>query len=529
LSATKDHIDVLLVEDDEEDYLLTKSLLSRLDGVWHELHWVGDYPTALSAARDGDYDVCLVDYRLGAANGIQLIRDLVASGHDLPVIVLTGQGDREVDIEAARAGAADYLVKGEVSPALLERTIRYAMRSHADMRALRESEETLRQAQKMEAVGRLAGGVAHDFNNMMSVVIGYSELVLASLDVAHPQRQDIEEIKRAGERASAMTNQLLAFSRKQVFQTRIVDVNTVVIEVKKLLQHVLGEDIELAGILDPALEPIEVDPGQLEQVIMNLAINARDAMPMGGKLTIETANVELDDDPLSHVDVQPGPYVLLSVTDTGVGMEAETIRQIYEPFFTTKEEGKGTGLGLATVFGIVKQSGGDISVDSTPGQGATFKVYLPHSQAPIDRIQPAAPSTSTPRGSETILLVEDEELLRSLERKMLEQRGYTVLEAQSVGHAFEIARDHKGAIDLLLTDVVMPELSGRELAKQLAVERPEMRILYMSGYAADAITRHGVLEPGIAFLPKPLTGTLLAQKLREVLDGPSAFISDAAI
>jgi CheY-like chemotaxis protein len=354
---------------------------------------------------------------------------------------------------------------------------------------------------------------------MMSVVIGYSDLVLASLDAAHPQREDIEEIKRAGERASAMTNQLLAFSRKQMLQTRVLDANAVVADVEKLLRHLLGEDVEFASILDPALAPIEADPGQLEQVFMNLAINARDAMPMGGKLTVETANVELDDDYASHhPDVKPGSYVMLAVTDTGAGMSPETMRQIFEPFFTTKDEGMGTGLGLATVFGIVKQSGGDISVDSEPGRGTTFKVYLPRAQAEVDRIEPAAVSTEPSRGSETILLVEDEELVRNLVRKMLDQRGYTVLEARGVGHALELAHDHNGAIDLLLTDVVMPELSGRELAERLAVERPEMKVLYTSGYAGDAITHHGVLEPGIAFLAKPLTATSLAQKVREVLD-----------
>ena len=512
---------VLLVEDDEEDYLLTKDLLSRLDGVRHEIHWVSDYGSALSAAHEGDHDVYLVDYRLGADDGIELVRELVAAHHDVPVIVLTGQGNHEVDVEAARAGAVDYLVKGEVSPELLERTIRYAMRGHADMRALRESEEGLRQAQKMEAVGQLAGGIAHDFNNMMTAVIGYSELVLARLEDAHPLRHEVEEIKRAGERASAMTHQLLAFSRKQVLQPRVFDLNTVVAEVDGLLQRLIGENVELVSVLDPALEPIEADPGELEQVIMNLAINARDAMPTGGKLTIETANVELDEDYASHhFDVEPGPYVLLAVSDTGVGMEAETMRHIFEPFFTTKEEGKGTGLGLATVFGIVKQSGGDIHVYSEPSRGTTFKIYLSRTQAPVDRIEPVVVSTKPPRGSETILLVEDEELVRSLERKVLEASGYTVLEAHNVSHALELAQSHHGIIDLLLTDVVMPQLSGRELAERLTVRRPEMKILYASGYAADAITRHGVLEPGIAFLPKPLTPTSLARKVREVLDTP---------
>ena len=522
-SRAPGQIAVLLVDDDADDYLLTKDLLSKLDGDRYDIQWVSDHRSALRAAHEGEHDVYLVDYRLGADDGIELVRELIANGHDVPVIVLTGQGNRDVDVEAAQAGAADYLVKGEVSPALLERTIRYAMQGRAHLRALRESEEGLRQAQRMEAVGQLAGGVAHDFNNMMSVVIGFSEFVLAHLDDAHPQRAHVEEIMRAGKRASTMTQQLLAFSRKQVLDPRVFDLNTVVADVETMLQRLIGEDIELVSVLDPELEPIEADPGQLEQVLMNLVINARDAMPTGGKLTIETANVDLDAEYASrHLDVVPGPYVLLAVSDTGVGMEAETLRQIFEPFFTTKEEGKGTGLGLATVFGIVKQSGGDIHVYSEPSQGTTFKIYLPRTQAPVDRVEPPVAGTKPARGTETVLLVEDEELVRSLERKVLEESGYTVLEALSANHALELAEQHDGVIDLLLTDVVMPQLSGRELADLLAPERPEMRILYASGYTADAITRHGVLEQGIAFLPKPLTPTSLLRKVREVLDAPLA-------
>ena len=521
MSVTKDRIDVLLVEDDEEDYLLTKDLLSRLDGVRHELHWVRDCRSALRAAREGDHDVYLVDYRLGAEDGIELIRELVAAGHDVPVIVLTGQGNHDVDVEAARAGAADYLIKGEVSPVLLERTIRYAIRGRADLRALRESEEELRQAQKMEAVGRLAGGVAHDFNNMMSAVIGFSELVLARLEGAHPLRHYVEEIMRAGERASALTNQLLVFSRKQVLEPRVLDLNRIVADVERLLQRLIGEDVELVSVLDPALEPVVADPGQVEQVIVNLAVNARDAMPTGGKLTIETANVELDEDYASrHLDVEPGSYVLLAVTDTGVGMEADTAERIFEPFFTTKEEGRGTGLGLATVFGVVKQSGGAICVDSEPGRGTSFKIYLPRTRATVETLDVHAVPPEGPRGSETILLVEDEQIVRDLEREALEESGYTVLEARSASHALELAQEYRGTIDLLLTDVVMPELSGHEVAERLTARRPEMKVLYASGYTDGAIVRHGVLEPGIAFLPKPLTPASLARKVREVLDAP---------
>jgi signal transduction histidine kinase len=412
-NAERQLVDVLLVDDDEEDYLLTKDVFGEIEGTRYALHWVGEYRLALEALQERDYDVCLVDYRLGAENGIQLIRELVAAGHDLPVIVMTGQGDRDVDVEAAQSGAADYLIKGEVTPTLLERTLRYAMRRRADLRALRESEADLRQAQRMEAVGQLAGGIAHDFNNMMTAVIGFSDLVLARLESGDPVRHDIEEIKRAGQRAAAMTNQLLAFSRRQVLKPRVFDLNTVVADVEKLLQRLIGEDIELVSVLDPALQPIEADPGQLEQVIMNLAVNARDAMPAGGRLTIETRNCELGPEETDrHLDLAPGRYVMLRVTDTGAGIDTETMRRVFEPFFTTKEEGKGTGLGLATVLGIIKQSGGDIEVDSEIDQGTAFRIYLPQAEMPIDLVGPIVSTNRAPAGRNMTLITEDKELVR---------------------------------------------------------------------------------------------------------------------
>jgi len=377
----------------------------------------------------------------------------------------------------------------------------------------------------MDAVGQLAGGVAHDFNNMMTAVIGFSELVLARLDDVHPLRHHIEEIKRAGVRASAMTHQLLAFSRRQVLQTKVLDLNTVVVDVEKLLERLIAKNVEIVSVLDPALDPVEADPGQLEQVIMNLALNARDAMPAGGTLTIETGNIEIAAGNGFHGALEPGPYVLLAVSDTGAGMDSQTMAQIFEPFFTTKEEGKGTGLGLATVFGIVKQTGGEISVESEPARGTRFKIYLPQAQAPVDRSEPVQPIAMAPRGSETILLVEDEDLVRSLERVVLEECGYTVLEAESASKALELAADHHATIDLLLTDVVMPGLSGHELAQRLSAQRPKMKILYASGYAPDTIAQQGVLEPGVAFIPKPLTPDSLAHKVREVLDASVATLS----
>jgi two-component system cell cycle sensor histidine kinase/response regulator CckA len=514
-----DPIAVLLVEDDEEDYLLTRDLLSRIDGTSYEVVWVSDYDAALVAVEEAGHDVCLVDYRLGSDDGIALVRELVVNGYDRPIIVLTGLGDRAVDIEATRAGAADYLVKGEVTPALLERTIRYSMRRHEDMRALRESEEGLRQGQRMEAVGRFAGGVAHDFNNMMSAVVGFSVLVLDDLEPDDPLRRYVEEIQRAGERASGMAKQLLAFSRKQVLLPQVLDLNSVVSDVNELLARLIGEDVELVMQLAPSVHPIEADSGQLEQVIVNMAVNARDAMPAGGRLVIATANVEIgESEAARQPELEAGAYVMLSVSDDGEGMDTETLRQIFEPFFTTKDEGMGTGLGLATAFGIVKQSGGDIQVQSELGQGTTFRIFLPRAQAPVIRLEPGSPAPRAPGGSETILLVEDEAVVRSLEREVLITSGYTVLEAAVPSHAIEIARTYPGVIHLLLTDLVMPEMSGDELARRLSVERPDMKVIFASGYAPDAIAQRGILEAGTAFLPKPLTPASLASKVREVLD-----------
>jgi signal transduction histidine kinase len=512
-------IEVLLVEDDDEDALLARELLSRIEGTRYELTWVSGYRAALEAALATSYDVCLVDYRLGAEDGIELVRDLIANGCEAPIIVLTGQSDRDVDIEAAQAGAEDYLVKGEVTAALLERTIRYSMRRHADMRALRESEEGLRQGQRMEAVGRFAGGVAHDFNNMMSAVIGFSALLLDALEPDDPLRRYVVEIQRAGERASGMTQQLLAFTRKQVLLPQVLDLNDVVGRVNELLTRLIGEDVELIAELAPSVHPVEADAGQLEQVIVNLAVNARDAMPAGGRLTIATANVEAGSVDSEHLpDLKPCDHVVLSVTDSGEGMAPDTLRQIFEPFFTTKEEGKGTGLGLATAFGIVKQSGGDIRVESEPGVGTRFEIYLPRAEAPVVRLAPSAPAPRAPGGTETILLVEDEEVVRLLEREVLAANGYTVLEAGGPTAAIALSRSHQGVIHLMLTDLVMPDMNGAELARRLVPERPGMKVLFASGYAADVIAQRGLLEPGSAFLAKPLTPLSLASKVREVLD-----------
>ncbi|MFQ5891102.1 MAG: ATP-binding protein [Gemmatimonadota bacterium] len=387
--------------------------------------------------------------------------------------------------------------------------------------ALRQSEEQLRQAQKMEAAGRLAGGVAHDFNNVLTVIIANSELLLTDLGPDDPGRVGVEEIRKAADRAASLTRQLLAFSRKQVLEPRVLDLNAEVADVEKMLRRLIGEDLDLRTVRDPALSPVRADPGQIHQVLVNLAVNAREAMPEGGKLIIETKNVELDEAYAhTHESVAPGPYVMLAVSDTGHGMDEETQSQIFEPFFTTKGPGEGTGLGLATVYGIVKQSGGYIWVYSNPGLGTTFKIYLPRVPGAVERLEPSAVPAAPLRGSETVLLVEDEPVILDLARRVLRQNGYAVLGASGAEEALRVCERHEGAIPLIVTDVVMPRMSGPKLAERLASLRPEARVLYISGYTDEVIVHHGVLAPGTAFLQKPFAAAALARKVREVLDAP---------
>jgi PAS domain S-box-containing protein len=385
--------------------------------------------------------------------------------------------------------------------------------------ALQRSEEQLRQAQKIEAVGRLAGGVAHDFNNMLTAIGGYCELLIDDLEAADPHRQDVAEIKKAADRAASLTRQLLAFSRKQIIQPKPLNLNEVISNLDKMLRRLLREDIILLTLPAAELGLVMADPGQIEQVILNLALNSRDAMPQGGKLTIETGDVELDAQYAGrHLEVQPGSYVLLAVSDTGIGLIEESRERIFEPFFTTKEQGKGTGLGLSVVYGIVKQSGGHIWVYSEPGQGTTFKIYLPRIGQALEPASLPSRPASQAHGAETILMVEDEEVVRQVTRKMLETKGYKVLEAAGGPAALALSEQHRGAIQLLLTDVLMPEMSGKDLAKRLARRRPETRVLFMSGHTENSIVHHGVLKSGVAFIQKPFRLEALGQKVREVLD-----------
>ncbi|MBA2734763.1 MAG: response regulator [Acidobacteria bacterium] len=643
-----DNIKVLLIDDDVDDFILTRELFSMVNLSNYTLDWAASYEEGLKIVECRKHDVCLVDYRLGERNGVDLIREARESRLTTPMILLTGQNDYDVDVEAMEAGATDFLVKDETSPARLERTIRYAValniercRAEEALRAEREyfghiisaaptvivgitpegtttfvnqairqvagyepdeligrdwwrvlypdeeyrqverllkdfehgavvnyemelttkngekrcvswnsvnrlnehnelveiigignditeqvlsrrrletTEDQLRQSQKLESVGMLAGGIAHDFNNLLTVITGYSELMLRRLDKVDPLARNVEEIKKAAERATSLTRQLLAFSRKQVLQPKVLDLNSVVANIEKMLGRLVGEDMELRTSPGAGLGQVKADPGQIEQVILNLVVNARDAMPKGGKITIETANVYLDNEyAREHIAIQPGWYAMLAVTDTGCGMDAETQKYIFEPFFTTKEQGKGTGLGLSTVYGIVKQSGGNIWAYSEVGVGTTFKIYLPLVNEQVSEPEPDAARPEKVVGTETILLAEDEEMVRNLARESLKMHGYTVLTAANAGEALLICQQHVGTIHLLMTDVVMPRMSGKELAEQLLRLRPETRVLYMSGYAADAIVHHGILDKDIAFIGKPFTPDALVLKVVEVL------------
>jgi PAS domain S-box-containing protein len=473
----------------------------RLTG-WPRSEWIGK--SFLHLVHH--HDQSLIGERLHRAmNGKQLslceVRLVTKSG-DCLIVELSLAAEQENGHVTGLLGLARDMTK-----------------SKEEEEVLAQRDARLQQAPKMEAIGRLAGGIAHDFNNLLTIITGYSQLLLSRLRHDDLLRGDVEEIRKAAVRAASLTQQLLAFSRRQVMVPRVLNLNVIVETVDTMLQRLIGEHIHLVTVLEPSLGHVKADPGQMEQVMMNLAINARDAMPQGGKLTIETANVEAPlMRPLSEGALLPGRYAKLCVSDTGCGMDRETQARIFEPFFTTKGQGQGTGLGLATVYGIVRQSDGHICVDSEPGRGTVFHIYLPIVDAPIETGKPDKPQTTLPYGTETVLLVEDEPTVRLLIRDTLRLFGYTVLEAR---HGFEaqlIGSQRRDRIDLLVTDVVMPQMSGRELADGLMRMYPGVKVLYMSGYTENAMIDHGVLSSGSAFLQKPFTPEVLARKVREILD-----------
>jgi two-component system cell cycle sensor histidine kinase/response regulator CckA len=495
---------------------------------------------ALARLNDSAFDLVLTDLRMPDMNALDLLRELRHRALSVPVVVVTGKGDETAAVAALKLGAYDYIVKRDdyltQLPYALDNAIDRFQLAEVNQRlqtelAERERMETertrlaeqLRQAQKIDSLGRLAGGVAHDFNNLLTVIAGHADLMLQDLDENDPLRESVGDIKSAATRAADLTRQLLAFSRRQILRPRVVDLNDTIRESTRMLRRLLGEDVELVTLLDPGLGRVKADPGQLDQVIVNLAVNARDAMPQGGKLTIETRNVAIEQrDAQRHVSFQPGSYVLIAISDSGVGMNADILPHIFEPFFTTKEQGKGTGLGLSMVYGIVKQSGGWIWVYSEPGHGTTVKVYLPRVEPPLTEVEERPAEIESPRGGETILVVEDEEAVRKLTCHILRKYGYDVIETANGGEALLTCERHVLPIPLLLTDVVMPRMSGPALAARLRQLHPEMKVLYTSGYTDAAVVDRGLLDQSVSFLQKPFTPSELGRKVREVLDSPAS-------
>jgi signal transduction histidine kinase len=558
---------ILIVDDDSNGLYMLEVMLK---GSGYEVASAANGAEALEKLNAEEFDVIVADILMPVMDGFQLCRK-VKGNKDLNHILFifyTATHTEEKDEELALQMGADKFIRKPVEPDEFIKIIQgvigdmekgkgkpkkadleeekevfnlYSeslvkklekkmldLEREINQRKLAEEErkkleEELRQAQKMEAIGTLAGGVAHDFNNILTIIIGNADLALKNVVKDDPLREDLGEIKIAAERAASLTRQLLAFSRKQIITPRVLDLNELLTDIeKKMLSRLVGEDVELLTIPEPALWQVQVDPGQMEQVIMNLAINARDAMPTGGKLTIETANIDLAENYFYNhgIKKQPGPYVMLAVSDTGSGMDEKIKEHIFDPFFTTKVQGKGkgTGLGLSTVYGIVKQNNGFVWVYSEPDQGTTFKVYLPKVEGDADSEEKQRTPVVELGGSETVLIVEDDDSLRKLARNALQQHEYRVLDAENGEDALRVSQEHEGPIDLMITDVVMPKMGGKEAADRLRPLYPQMKVIYMSGYTDNAIVHHGVLAPGLNFIEKPFSPEGLAHKVREVLD-----------
>ncbi|MGD0499034.1 MAG: response regulator [Bryobacteraceae bacterium] len=471
------------------------------------------------ALADG-WDVAIGDFAAGGCGALEALRTIQEEGADLPLIVVSGDLSEPDILAALKAGAADYLKRGDEMR--LNAAVERELRAARFRRERARLEEQFRHSQKMEAIGRLAGGVAHDFNNLLTVIAGYSDLLLAGGGLTEPQRAALEQIRRSSERAGQLTRQLLAFGRRQPLDPRVVRVNEIILQMEQMLHRLIGEDIDLVAVVAASRDTVEADPGRLEQVVMNLVVNARDAMPSGGKLTIETATVEIGEGfAAKQLGVRPGPHVTISITDTGAGMDEETLGHLFEPFFTTKSPGRGTGLGLATAYAIIRQSGGAIGIVSELGKGSTARIYLPLVERAAENAPESAGAPAVPTGSETILVVEDDARVRKLIVDVLTSRGYQVLAAARGKQALRLCRLHSGAIHLALVDVVMPEMSGPDLVRQIGPLRPTMRVLYISGHAEEAMARHGIPESGLGFLQKPFLPDALARGVRQALDAPS--------
>ncbi|HTL59694.1 MAG TPA: response regulator [Candidatus Limnocylindrales bacterium] len=514
---------VLIADDSENDALIVLHALRKAGyEPLHERVWTAHGMQV--ALQKQSWEIIISDYEMPSFGGFEALQLLKESGQEVPFILVSAVVSEETAVAAMKAGAHDYIMKRKLArlgPAI-ERELREAQTRAAKKAAeaaLRHSEDQLRQAQKLEAIARLAAGVAHDFNNILTAISGHSELLLRQLDASDSRRKNAEQIEKCAYLAAALTRQLLTFSRKQAIEPRLLDLNDVVKNIERMLRRLIGEDIELGTSLDASAGSVKADPSQLEQVIMNLTVNARDAMPNGGKVLISTANATIDKTRLKEsLVLNPGKYVVLAITDTGTGMTSEVKAHLFEPFFTTKPPGKGTGLGLATCFGIVKQSSGHIDVESEPGKGTTFKLYFPLVEDAVAPVDPETLTRPARGGTETVLLVEDEAFVRELGVTTLREQGYTVFEAGNGEEGLRVAREHPGRIDLVFTDVVMPVMGGKAMADALRAFRPETKVLFSSGYSEEVIGDHGVLQPGIEFLQKPYLPATLTRRVREVLD-----------
>ena len=509
-------IKILIVEDNPNDAELLLRELRRagFEPDWQRVQTESDFLAGVKARPE----IILSDYSMPQFTGLRAAELLQESGLNIPFILISGTVGEDVAVEAMKYGATDYLLKDRV--ARLGAAVQRAMKEVAERVERKRLEQQFIEAQKMEVIGQLAAGVAHDFNNILGVIIGYSDLVRMELDPDGPAQKYVEEIRQAAERAAGLTRQLLIFSRKQTVQPVVLDLNEVVNDMEKMLRRLVDDNIVLTLLPGKEIGRMKADPGQVGQVLMNLVVNARDAMPNGGKLLVETHNATLDENyARMHQDVTVGDYVMLAVSDTGIGMTDEVKAHLFEAFFTTKPIGKGTGLGLSTCHTIVKQCGGHIGVYSEPGNGTTFKVYFPKVHQPLDTVAKPVQTGAPPRGTETVLLVEDEPSVRHLARSVLEAQGYHVLQANNGQEGLQVAREHKGpAIRLVITDVVMPQMGGKMMAGWLKTIHPKIKILFTSGYTDEAIAQHGALEADVAFLQKPYTPTTLVRKMRKLLD-----------
>jgi len=516
----KSPLHILHLEDDPNDAALIQSTLENA-GISCAITLVQRRDDFAAALEQGGIDLILSDYSLPSFDGLSSLAIARTGWPDLPVILVSGTLGEELAIEALKSGATDYVLKERLTR--LAPAVRRALKEVEERAERARLEAQFIEAQKMEVIGQLASGVAHDFNNILAIIMFSGDLLAAELPPDSPLREYTEEIRHASERAAGLTRQLLVFSRKQTVHSVVLDPNETVADLDKMLRRLVDENIEMTIIPGEGIGNINADSGYVGQVLMNLVVNARDAMPNGGKLTIATANIALDQCyALAHTGVIPGDYVMLSVSDTGTGMSPDVQARLFEAFFTTKPNGKGTGLGLATCQTIVQQSGGHIGVYSEVGKGTTFNIYFPRVDQSLEITNKPIQNGPLPHGTETLLVVEDEASVRHLARGILQTLGYKVLSAANGQDALQVAREHRGSpIRLALTDVIMPQMGGTTMAEWLRISYPDLKVLFTSGYTDDAIAQHGVLEPGIAFLPKPYTPAILAHRVREMLDNGS--------